>query len=157
VQTCSTARFDLSKACLLVALEEEAAAEEAVQYGRCSANTGRSDLGTASTWNLTRLQALVDEVHCLLDLRGTRPLDAPEAPHGWDAAQGAQQGLRSPGAILGSAAGADSSGAPSDHAGGSGHQGPSMDAFPLSCVTAVNDVLFGMHGYRRMEHHGDPR
>ena len=29
--------------------------------------------------------------------------------------------------------------------------------FPMHALTAINDVLFGRHGYRRMALHGDPR
>ena len=29
--------------------------------------------------------------------------------------------------------------------------------FPMHALTAINDVLFGRHGYRRMAKHGDPR
>ena len=29
--------------------------------------------------------------------------------------------------------------------------------FPMHALAAVNDVLFGRHGYRRMAKHGDPR
>ncbi len=33
----------------------------------------------------------------------------------------------------------------------------SVCQFPMHAVTAINDVLFGRHGYRRMALHGDPR
>ena len=29
--------------------------------------------------------------------------------------------------------------------------------FPMHALSAINDVLFGRHGYRRMAKHGDPR
>ena len=33
----------------------------------------------------------------------------------------------------------------------------SVCQFPMHALTAINDVLFGRHGYRRMALHGDPR
>lgn len=33
----------------------------------------------------------------------------------------------------------------------------SVCQFPVHALTAINDVLFGRHGYRRMALHGDPR
>ena len=44
---------------------------------------------------------------------------------------------------------------------GAGASCPLEDAsvcqFPMHALTAINDVLFGRHGYRRMSLHGDPR
>ena len=33
----------------------------------------------------------------------------------------------------------------------------SVCRFPMHALSAINDVLFGRHGYRRMAKHGDPR
>lgn len=52
-------------------------------------------------------------------------------------------------------------GASTSAAGGSGASCSLGDAavcrFPMHALTAINDVLFGRHGYRRMDLHGDPR
>jgi hypothetical protein len=81
--------------------------------------------------------------------RGVKRAAAPRS-----SAPAAAKGLLSPRQqILGSGASiACSSAAPSCSLGNA-----AVCQFPMHALTAINDVLYGRHGYQRPELHGDPR
>lgn len=141
--------FSLVKACMLIALEEEASGGAlGAPSSRTLADFTRNGdwsqppmprnedgthhgLGAAATWNLQRLDALAAE--------------AASEFYRVCSDAGALGGVQA--AVE---AGADDSALLLAYA-------DLVETFPTYMITAINTVLFERHGYRRMRRHGDPR
>ncbi|KAL4419822.1 hypothetical protein ABPG75_006920 [Micractinium tetrahymenae] len=127
------AKNNLTKACLLLALEEEAAAQTA--YAEAEALEAedaaqRRSVGSASTWSLERITALAEEAarafyHNLLEL-GVVSDD-----------------------FAGAAGGLPDSTLLTLHL-------DLVRSYPTQLITALNHVLYERHGYRRQRRFGDP-
>ncbi|KAK9821466.1 hypothetical protein WJX81_006037 [Elliptochloris bilobata] len=150
----------MAKACLLIALEEEAAELESAQLDTSSERwlelfdtahgpeasfaLSNSELGTKSTWSLERLDALAAEARAEF-VRTVDPLPPPPP-------------LLKPRPLRGGT----TRSATADQQPGkrSRRSGARADAAPAAAsaagVAAVSGVLH-RHGYRRMGEHGDPR
>ncbi|KAL4435426.1 hypothetical protein ABPG77_006188 [Micractinium sp. CCAP 211/92] len=127
------AKSNLTKACLLLALEEEAAAETA--YAEAEALQAedaaqRRSVGSASTWSLERISALAEEAarafyHNLQELGVVTPDFASAAKCLPDST------LLTLHLDL-------------------------VRGYPTQLITALNHVLYERHGYRRQRRFGDP-
>eukprot|EP00887_Chlorella_sp_A99_P002958 scaffold24.g2958.t1 len=121
------------KACMLLALEEEAAQQ--LSYRQAESLEGSEELrrvgGDASTWSLERLDALAAEAAALFysSCQELGAADAVEAAAQGGAADAALWTLHS----------------------------DLVRSYPVHALSAMNEVLFERHGYRRMARHGDPR
>lgn len=127
--------FDLLKACMLVALEEEAAgacrtmATKNRRQGRdySHPNTNHPRIGAAATWSLACLDALAaDTLAEFRRLVSTSSSDTTSAIE----AENNEESLSHASLVV---------------------------EYPARLITALNTVLFDRQGYRRMLRHGDPR
>ncbi|KAL3162279.1 hypothetical protein ABBQ32_009970 [Trebouxia sp. C0010 RCD-2024] len=203
------AQVNLAKACMLISLEEEAALEEEVLQSNSSEVAWLSllsddvqqqdeledvelsvvnrGIGTASSWSLSRLDALADEVRtCFL---------AAHTPYSDNSSALSTEPSSDNAALLDRQASNSSAGSSVDS-----FQGPlnvqgwqpfiawavsklrgimqkashleslapgdtppldpvvmAMQQYPMQTVAAINTVLFEQHGYNRMQLHGNPR
>jgi len=144
VFTADTHTFNLVKACMLVALEEEAAAagrNSSLPHSlssrlplekKASSGSGHvADIGSASTWNLKRLEALAMEAAAEF-YHICAEADALDAVHAAVHAGAKHSTLLTVYSDL-------------------------VAAYPTNLISAINTVLFERHGYRRMRKHGDPK
>lgn len=86
------------------------------------------ELGCASTWNLGRVDALAAEVRSVFYAECE---DAGIVNRGGEASTSTSTDLPTCSEL--------------------------MQKYPLQSLSAVNKVLYDLHGYKRMERHGDPR
>lgn len=127
------AHTNLTKACLLIALEEEAAAQAACAEAEgLSADGGAllGSVGAASTWSLDRMQSLAEEATRAFyaNLQELGVADAVLLAAQQDATDSALLTLHI----------------------------DMVRSYPTQLILAVNHVLYTRHGYRRRRQHGDP-
>ncbi|KAI7837303.1 hypothetical protein COHA_008867 [Chlorella ohadii] len=132
-QFLEAARSNLTKSCLLLALEEEAAAQaaylEAEGLGPESVAALRGSVGSASTWSLERISALAEECTVTLyaKLHDLGVVDT----------------------VLSVAKQVPDSTLLTLHT-------DLVRSYPTQLILAINHVLYERHGYRRQRRHGDP-
>ncbi|PSC70018.1 hypothetical protein C2E20_6550 [Micractinium conductrix] len=123
-------------ACLLLALEEEAAAQAITAYADAEGwgpDTARlGSVGSAGTWSLERIESLAEEA--------ARAFYIKLQELGW-----------TEGVAAAAAARADAS----DSTLLAFHL-DLVRSYPTQLILAINHVLFERHGYRRQRRHGDP-
>ncbi|KAL0033580.1 hypothetical protein WJX79_004697 [Trebouxia sp. C0005] len=190
------AHLHLAKACMLIALEEEAAFEdELLQNGRdeitwlkvLSEDTHQKDsaeheqgvelhvvnrhVGTASSWSLSRLDSLAEEVKSCFMAQHTSLPDLPPAPSSNPHIRPSIAHQSDPTQIF--TRNGDHAPSTQFAAGGrfvasrlvsllrsllgSSPVVPPSKEYPMQTFAAINMVLFERHGYQRMQIHGNPR
>ncbi|KAL6758288.1 hypothetical protein V8C86DRAFT_2599071 [Haematococcus lacustris] len=159
----ATSDVSLAKACMLLALEEEACIEthpELQELLAAQPDSRFRSMASASTWSLERLDALAAEVQALLlnqrltQPPATAPLSSTSSPEASGEAELAPH----------AAAGGTGRGTSADD--GLGDSGvrqqlrldPSLlQTSPLLVLDALNTVLFERHGYQACGRFGNPR
>ncbi|KAI3425219.1 hypothetical protein D9Q98_008987 [Chlorella vulgaris] len=136
---------NVAKACLLVSLEEEAAAQAAyAEADGLEANHAnmRGGVGVASTWSLKRVHNMTNDVLNAFHarLRDLTPMPQPPA-------------LLKKASTLAPAVAGQPEVPETPHE----RHRRMVRSYPLELISAVNQVLFERHGYRRQQAHGDPR
>eukprot|EP00192_Tetraselmis_astigmatica_P006137 CAMPEP_0117677960 /NCGR_PEP_ID=MMETSP0804-20121206/17022_1 /TAXON_ID=1074897 /ORGANISM="Tetraselmis astigmatica, Strain CCMP880" /LENGTH=439 /DNA_ID=CAMNT_0005487275 /DNA_START=437 /DNA_END=1756 /DNA_ORIENTATION=+ len=154
--------IDLAKCCLTIALEEEAAAqllndELKEIFGDVIEKV--DDLGGVTTWSLKRIDMLAAEAMVLFQeyLAAADMGTMEEIEARIDALDAADRvDLRNvlylkpkPKRVPGIAE------EPLEEASQSAKT--RVELFPLLMISAINEVLYIRHGYRRSQHHGEPR
>ena len=129
-------KFSLEKACLILSIEEEEAYRKELQNDIALLNvqnqtfTSLDDLGSHSTWDLSRIDALAMEC-------AARFMSAVEEVAMHSDVTSSNDALET----------SSTSKVPLTM----------VEKYPILLISCINDVLFHHHGYERMRSHGNPR